>query len=1144
MKLTRLVINRLPGIDGRLELAPAADRVSVVIGPNASGKTSLIRALAVLLQRRPDRQPVDIVAEFSDGEQRIKGTAVGQARAWMLDGVAVERPAWPDTGQLAAYLIRGDQLAEAGGTEQQFSDTLRQVMAGGYDLDALAGSTAFQKPGRPRKSAREFEQAGRELQALEARYAELAEQIDQLESLRKQHRASIEAQRRLQAQQRALELLVLEQKLAAMRLAAEQYPEGMDRLDGTEDKRLARLDEQIGQIEQRLERTRQDRAEAEQTLEQSGVGNIQALQAFTADLGEHRQRLQSLEHKQAELRQQRLDLERARATAARHAGQLEPETGGALDDQALEGLERLAERVQARQADVAALTRETSWRCQQPPDPEALADLDAGIGSLRAWLASASATAPLWTTWSLLLASAAAAAGWAWFELNRPMIAAIAAAAGLMPLSHLVVLAARARRAAQHRAGFQASRLDAPARWRRPEVSQRLQQLETRLAEYLRQKSDAERTRERLAELERAQDQLASERRQLEMAADRLQVRSEWALETTGQLRLRAILALREAEGRLERTRGAIGDLEQQADARGAQIRAAFEQASQQPPIEIDSDAIGHLLHRLNPKIMQARSARDAIAGARHRLAELEDERESLKAERRGLFEAAGLVDAANHDSVDDRRERLRDRLRRLSDWQALHDQCRGLEHARRVALEALGGDPDLLEMAQTRDEAGLIRIGQDLAAAAERRDPLGEQIATIENEHKAALEQRELERLNAVRERLRADLEHELEAHRDAEAAQLLIERARGGYRHEHQPALFTRAQALFGRMTRTRFQLTFDGERFGARDQAMAENRNIAELSTATRIQLLLALRLAWIEQAERDGPGLPVFLDEVLATTDPQRYRAVVDALQELVQAGRQVIYLSSQPADAQAWRRFSGERAPQVIELAVIDEAGFGFELAPALPCPDPKLAAEDWAGQAGVAALNPWRGAEAVDLFHLLRDRLDALNALRRFGVITLGQFEHARELALELPIDADLAKALDCRVRAARAWLERWRRGRIEPIDDRVLQASGAVTETFFAEVSALNKSLDGNPAALLEALRERAVSGFRQNKIEELAAHLGASGFLDDRRQATPAELIDSLVHAGLAGEQANTINAWLQASLAASGEQGASDE
>jgi len=1130
MNLVRLVVDKLPGVAGRLEIEPDADRVSVVVGPNASGKTSLIRALAALVQRRPDNQPVHIEAEFSDGEHRIKGSAIGQARTWSLDGVGVDRPDWPGDEQLAAYLIRADELADAGATEQQFSDALRRVMAGGYDLDTLARTSGFEKPARPQKLAREYDQAERMLQQLEARHAELAEKIDHLASLREQQRESIEAQRRLQAQARALELLGLEQQLAAARQTMQQFPDGMLRLDGREGERLERLDDEIEERRQRLHRTGQARADAERSLTQAGIEDIDTLQAFAADLAEHRQQLQTLERRLEDSRQQYRELGRARETAARRAGHLEPEDASALDDAALDGLEKLAERVRSTQANIQALEKETDWRGRVSPDPEELVDLDSAIGALRDWLASPPAKPAGWIVWSLLLAGAAGAAGWAWFELDRPLLAAIAAAAGLMPLSHVAVLAGRAIRTARYGARFETTRFDPPARWHRPEVAQRLEQLEARMAERLRQKSEAARTEELVAELDSTRNRLKSERRQLEMAADRLQVRTEWALETTGQLRLRALLELHEAEDRLEQTRGAIADCQREIDALVDRVHSDFEQAGQQPPGEITGETLGHFLNRLNPRLAEARSARVAIDNAETRRGELEDEIERLERDRRALFGNAGLAE----DDGQEQRDALRDRLGRFAQLSSLRDELAGLEKARRLSTEALDQDRDLLQMAEARDEAGLVQLGERLAAAADRRDGLGERIAKIESEQKTALEQREMERLNAERERLRTELEKSLEAHRDAEAAQLLIERARAGYSREHQPALFTRARNLFGRMTRTRFELTFDGRGFGARDQTMAENRSIDELSTATRIQLLLALRLAWIDEAERTGPGLPVFLDEVLATTDPDRYRAVVEAVQALVRDGRQVIYLSSQPADAQAWQRFAGEPAPKIIELAPIGDESFGFELPEPPASPDPGLDADQWAQQADVARLDPWRGAAAVELFHLLRDHLPALVALRDFGVTTLGQFEHTRELALDLPIDEDMARTLDRRVRAARAWLEHWRRGHVPPVRQRDLVDSDAISETFIERVSALNRDLEGNGAELLDALRDGAVSGFLKKKTDALEQQLAAAGLLDDRRAPEDAELIDTLARAGdLEADSAARLHRWLQAAL-----------
>ena len=1126
MKLSRLVVARLPGIEGRLELAPARDRVSVVIGPNASGKTSLIRALSILLQRRPDAQPVDITAEFSDAAHTIKGNAIGQARTWLVDGVEAERPPWPDADGLAAYLIRAEELEGAGATEQQFSDTLRQVMAGGYDLDALARATPFEKPARPQKLAREHEQAVSRLQALEARHAALAGEIDQLESLREQRRESIEAQRRLQAQQRALELLGLEHRLAAIHKSLAQFPDDMDRLDGGEAERLQRLDDELVQRRQRREQARRKRTEASRSLADSGIREIGALEAFATDLGEQRQQLQAHERELADLQQQRRDLERARETAARRAGHVDPGAENTLTREALDGLEKLAERVRGTRAEVDALEREAGWRGRYQPDPDELADLDAGIAALRNWLACPPTGWVSWTGWGVMFAAASGTAGWAWLELGRPFIAAIAAVAALMPLSHLAVLTGRSWRMAQQRKRFEAGALEAPAQWQRTEVTLRLRKLEARRAEGLRDRSEAERTEELDAELERARASLTSEQRQLEMAADRLQVRTADLLDARGRLKLNAVIELNDVSDRLERLRAASSDREGRRGMLVDRIRNAFTTASRPAPAPLDADGLGSLLNRLNRDIMQARSDREAVQTADDRLAELEDEIESLSAERRALFEVARLA--------DDDRDGLRDRLRKLDQWRRLRDELRGLEHGRRAALEALGNDPDLLEMARSRDEAALVQLGERLTTSARLRDELAERIATIENERKSALAQRELERLNAERERLRGELESVMEAHRDAEAAQLLIERARAGYSQAHQPTLFTRARKLFGRMTRTRFELTFDDGRFSAFDQSMGEQRSIGELSTATRIQLLLALRLAWIEETESEGPGLPVFLDEVLATTDPERYRAVVEAVQEVVAAGRQVIYLSSQPADAQAWQRFAGQPTPEIIELAPVAETSFGFELPASPPCPDATLNPDDWAIQAGVVALDPWRGPESIPLFHLLRDRLDELNALRGFGIVTLGQFEHARELALDLPIEDAVANALDLRVSAARAWLERWKRGHVVPVSPGILDESSAISETFIEPVARLNQALGGDARALIDALRDGRVSRFRSDKTDQLESFLAAGGHLDDKRAPADAELIDTLARAGgLAAEDAARLHRWLQAAL-----------
>jgi hypothetical protein len=295
------------------------------------------------------------------------------------------------------------------------------------------------------------------------------------------------------------------------------------------------------------------------------------------------------------------------------------------------------------------------------------------------------------------------------------------------------------------------------------------------------------------------------------------------------------------------------------------------------------------------------------------------------------------------------------------------------------------------------------------------------------------------------------------------------------------------------------------------------------------------LLALRLAWIERAERGGPDLPLFLDEVLATTDPDRYRAVVEAVQELVREGRQVVYLSSQPADAQAWRRFAGRPEPRVVALDAPAGEAFDFTLPEAPELPDESLSPAQWARGAGVPALDPWAPPESVALFHLSRDDLGGLVTLARQGVRTLGEFEHARAVGVTLPLDTARCDALAARCGAARGWLRRWRRGHAPPVRDADLQASDAVSEAFFERVSALNRELRGNAGALLTALRDGRVPRFRSAQVDKLESHLAGQGRLDQPRAPTNAELIDAAAEAGgLEPAAAAELHRWLQAGLA----------
>jgi uncharacterized protein YhaN len=76
---------------------------------------------------------------------------------------------------------------------------------------------------------------------------------------------------------------------------------------------------------------------------------------------------------------------------------------------------------------------------------------------------------------------------------------------------------------------------------------------------------------------------------------------------------------------------------------------------------------------------------------------------------------------------------------------------------------------------------------------------------------------------------------------------------------------------------------------------------------LSTGTKIQLMMAVRLAFIEESEQ-GVMLPILADELLANSDDERSAAMIGALCEISRAGRQVFYFTAQEDEVQRWEEW--------------------------------------------------------------------------------------------------------------------------------------------------------------------------------------------------------------------------------------------
>ena len=99
MRLRRLTIHALPGIEPEFTFEPPSDHLNFVTGPNAIGKSSLPRALKYLLggvDRKRDPPNLHLEAEFLGGNAHWTVCRTGGQIDWMRDGESATPP--PATG--------------------------------------------------------------------------------------------------------------------------------------------------------------------------------------------------------------------------------------------------------------------------------------------------------------------------------------------------------------------------------------------------------------------------------------------------------------------------------------------------------------------------------------------------------------------------------------------------------------------------------------------------------------------------------------------------------------------------------------------------------------------------------------------------------------------------------------------------------------------------------------------------------------------------------------------------------------------------------------------------------------------------------------------------------------------------------------
>jgi hypothetical protein len=431
--------------------------------------------------------------------------------------------------------------------------------------------------------------------------------------------------------------------------------------------------------------------------------------------------------------------------------------------------------------------------------------------------------------------------------------------------------------------------------------------------------------------------------------------------------------------------------------------------------------------------------------------------------------------------------------------------------------------------------------------------DDIVQQIAAINARIEQARQGSNLEEALAGVETTAGVLRDAREASEALVAGWALAEFVRRQTRDIDRPRVFHRARELFARITQGRYVLdveTADPPRFRARDTVTGAGHELDELSSGTRLQLLLAVRVAFVEQQER-GPMLPLILDETMGNSDEHRARAIIDATVQIACEGRQVLYLTAQHDEVRKWQAVMADRPD--VPFALVDLAqvrGLAdwerLPVAPPQAWPLPAVPAPNGHDREAYGQLLNVPGIDLtaadsgyIHLWHLIDEPL-ALHSLLSLQIETWGQLRTLAEHGGVSTPFASPALIERCRARARviETLAEAARVGRGRPVDRAALLESGAITTIFIDRATQLTIELNGDAKALLDALEAGQLRSFHTNARLRLQEYLEEYGYID-LTPPLPPELIRARVLAsgGQALADGLLTHEWINTMLAAAG-------
>lgn len=1123
--LKALSISKMPGFPtGLKKFEGFSNSINIISGPNSSGKSSTARVIQQLIWHDKSlglKARGSVLLNQENWEIDIDSNFISTQR----NGLKDEIKGIPAEGN-KRYMLALHELVKTDEADLA-SEILRQSI-GGYDLDKAKNSLNYSTTIRNKASTefKEFEKSEEKYIEIRDEQRKLKKEEEKLEQLYVDKRSAQEASKLGQFYEKVVDYLRSKLNYEQLSTAMEEFPDSMERVNGNEVDEINDLEDQISEAEETIKRAKEDiEARRRQlktlTIPENGIQN-----QTIAELEERIEKLKELERKNNDLVTAISGLKERTAQALKSIdSSVDPSEWAGLNLDDVSGLDKMLQdalRVLGEKefllAEIDALQRELQGPKNIDSNPETLRD---GMKILGNWLKEQTGTKGIPSS-SIYIASAIGIiTAIATYFIGWPGLLGIILIVALMMYAFTIRKKDGGTSKNIRKHDFEQSGLKAPAQWTIADVAQRIDEL----AENLQDAREAEKfklrltsCKEQLNKLQESLDQINSQRNEW---VEKLRVAPEFLKTNPKDFSslywfLKQVKDWQDAHVELESHKAQKNQLEQVFEDMLEKInvllaqsnfnrvddvseaRAAFQEISKQELARKENVSI------IEQRKEQIKEKEAQQAKASHRQKTIYNR---INVDEGDKYKVSKLVTtlteykevAQNHYAA---KKSFSDKENLLKDH--------SLYSENEVEIERLSIDQAQEQLERNKESEGKL-------------EDINREIAEIETLIQDKKKGHELEDVLSEKGKALDNLEQLYQKNLQSITGSILVDQLKTITRNQNRPAVFSRANEILNKITNGRYELRLEEKEdpaFIAYDTVLKNGLNLSQISTGTRVQLLLAVRLAFVESQETTVK-LPLLADELLANSDDERAKAIIDALIEISRDGRQVFYFTAQADEVGKWQSFLNQAKDidyQIISLGNGTNSSYpkpdaeSVTLVHKAPSPNGK-SYEEYGKEMGVQPFNILiQNCSELSIWYLISD-VNVLYECLKKDIKQFGQLESYYSNNGKIPgLDEPLWNNISSKIKLLERYLELYRKGRPKFIDREVLINSGAVSDSFIDEVADKLSALNGNPKKLIQALSRSEISGFRSNKISELEEYLYESGYLDDQEIMDNSEIMIQL--------------------------------